>query len=486
MELKFSKINGTNPHLDYEDFERSVKAALEPSCKEAEVFILNRFPIAVTAQATIDFIILLNIPNVHQSWYRLSDGDNWNYIKNQIIAVSVIEDYENCKIALNGNTLETDNENLSFQDEASKIKWGLTNYLSEKCGLDRKHITINPLIWLKNSRIEMFQDNVLIGNKLTYKSIENVISKNYYFKWAGYIDWHKSDILFEQQIKNIFEQASKDSKDGFITKKKIDRIQRKFGVKQEEAHKLIGEKLVEVTGKAGTGKTAELLKWMLKNSLQKTKGVFLTYNHLLVYDIANQINSFSNRLEINIKKASTTSYTIHGYFYNVAKKLGVLLLMTEERIKELTLLLDNRWHNIEMFFNDQRKPNDTSLAWLKMRVQTFWKVDEGLKREAILFIQHIENQRYLPNKEDTIILFKKYRDNKVEKLANLESSNVYLKDYVEVLNRIRQATSDLDGFLKDLDVASKYDLLHVALDLTPKILEKDKSGRINFEKLKTR
>jgi hypothetical protein len=36
MELKFSKINGTNPHLDYEDFERSVKAALEPSCKEMD------------------------------------------------------------------------------------------------------------------------------------------------------------------------------------------------------------------------------------------------------------------------------------------------------------------------------------------------------------------------------------------------------------------------------------------------------------------
>src|SRR5690554_600906 len=486
MDLKVYKINGTNNHLDYDKLINSLETKLEPTCHQAELIVLNRFPVAVTAQASLDFIILIKIPDIHNNYYRIKGDDGWLYLKNQIIAVSVIDEFENREIDYQGNTIEIENQFFSFQEDASKIKWGLTNYLADKCGLERNYITIHPLIWIKNKNSIVIDNDVYVGKELAYDSIEAVISKNYYYKWPGYRNWQSNDYLFEYHIKQIFEQASKDSKEGFITKKKIDRIQRKFGVKQDESNSIIGTKLVEVKGKAGTGKTSELLKWMLKNSLKGRKGVFLTYNHLLVFDITSQVKSFSNRLSDDVKKASTTTYTIHGYFYNVAKKLGVLLLMTEDRIKELTSILDNRWIEIESFFNRERKPTDTSLSWLKMRVQNNWQVNQGIKREAILFIQYIEKLRYLPNQQETARLFKQFRDDKIEKLANLESSNIFLKDYAEVLKRIRQATSDLDGFLKDLDVESKYDLLHITLDLNPKILDKDRSGKIDFEKLKTR
>jgi Ca2+-binding EF-hand superfamily protein len=486
MDLSVYKINGTNNHLDYDKLINSLKSKLETTCSQAELIILNRFPVAITAQASIDFIILLKIPDIHNNYYRIKGNDGWLYVKNQIIAVSVIDEFQNTEINYQGNTLEIQNQFFTYQEDASKIKWGLTNYLADKCGLERNFITIHPLIWLKNNNSNIADNDLYVGKQLTYDSIEEVISKNYYYKWSGYKEWQNNDILFEHHIKEIFEQASKDSAEGFITKKKIDRIQRKFGVKQDEANSIIGTKLVEVKGKAGTGKTSELLKWMLKNSLIGKKGVFLTYNHLLVYDIASQVNSLSNRLGDDVKKASTTTYTIHGYFYNVAKKLGVLLLMTEARIKELTSILDNRWVEIEAFFNRERKPSDTSLSWLKMRVQNNWQVNQGIKREAILFIQHIEKLRFLPNQQETSRLFKSFRDDKTERLANLESSNIFLKDYVEVLKRTRQATTDLDGFLKDLDVESKYNLLHITLDLNPKIIDKDRDGKIDFEKLKTR
>lgn len=486
MELRVSKINGTNDHLDYAILINSLKSKLEPTCRQAELIILNRFPVAVSTKSSIDFIILLKIPNLDNNYYKTIGKNSTVNIKNQIIAVSVIDEFQNTEIKYKGNTLEVENQIFTYHEDASKIKWGLTNYLADKCDLDRRFIKIHPLIWLKNHNSNIAGNNLYIGKQLTYDSIEEVIRKNDYYKWPGYIKWGENDILFESHIKEIFEQASKDSVEGFITKKKIDRIQRKFGVNQDEANKIIGTKLVEVKGKAGTGKTSELLKWMLKNSLIGKKGVFLTYNHLLLYDIASQVNSFSNRLGNEIKKASTTTYTIHGYFYNIAKKLGVLLLMTESRIKELTSILDNRWAEIEAFFNSERKPSDTSLAWLKMRVQNNWQVNQGVKREAILFIQHIEKLKFLPDQQETSRLFKSFRDDKIEKLANLESSNVFLKDYVEVLKRIRQATNDLDGFLKDLDIESKYDLLHITLDLNPKILDKNRNGKIDFEKLKTR
>lgn len=486
MELRVSKINGTNSHLDYEKLVNSLRSKLEPTCRQAELIILNRFPVAVTAQSSIDFIILIKIPDLHNNYYRIKGDDGWLYVKNQIIAVSVIHEFQNTEVNYTGNTLEVENQFFTYQEDASKIKWGLTNYLADKCGLKRNFITIHPLIWLKNDNSNIADNDLYVGKQLTYDSIEEVISKNYYYKWSGYKQWQSNNILFEHHIKEIFEQASKDSVEGFITKKKIDRIQRKFGVNQHEANNIIGTKLVEVKGKAGTGKTSELLKWMLKNSLSSKKGVFLTYNHLLVYDITRQVNSFSNRHRDDVKRASTTTYTIHGYFYNIAKKLGVLLIMTEARIKELELILDNRWVEIEEFFNRERKISDTSLSWLKMRLQNNWEVNQGIKREAILFIQHIEKRKFLPNQEETSRLFKSFRDDKITRLANLESSNIFLKDYVEVLKRIRQATNDLDGFLKNLDVESKYDLLQRTLDLNPEILDKDRHGKINFEMLKTR
>lgn len=488
MELTFSKINGTNKHINYNVLEESIKSRLEDSCKKAEVIILNNFPVAVSSQSNIDVLILVNIPNIHNSYYKVfTQNDEKVYIKNQIIAVSIIDEYYNSNIAVQGNSVEIDDAMLSFNDNASKIKWGLINYLAGNCKLNRKYINVQPLIWLKNNSSTKILPNTIIGNNFSYDHIENALKADYAFKWPGYKDWHTSDILFEVHIKKIVEQASLDSQEGYLTRRKIDRIQDSFDEASKKAYENLGKKLLEVNGKAGTGKSSDILKWMLQHSLKGNRGVFLTYNHLLVYDITVQIKSFENRIANTVKKASTTTNTIHGYFYNVAKKLGVLLLLTEQRIKELSDILDNRIILIQQYFKqiNQNEPG-ISLSKLKFYVQTKWIVNEGLKREAILFLKYIDKEKFFPLESELIKHFKTYRDDKVEKLANLESSNVFLKDYPEVLKRILQATTNLDAFLKDLDVASKYELLANTLDLKRSILESSGSKKIDFEKLKTR
>ncbi|MGP1994085.1 hypothetical protein D9V96_019540 [Zobellia laminariae] len=489
MKITLSKINGTNADLDYDALKESIIKKLGENCKEAEVIILNNFPVSVTAQASVDFILLLNIPKRDRSWYRVKTADDRHYIKNQIIAVTIVNEYSNSNICTNGGLIEIDGAYVDFEDNTNKIKWGLTNYLSSNCGLDRRYITVHPITWVKNSRTSYTSSSILIDKEFTYDKVEEVIKLNHYFKWPGYRQWYDSDELFEIQIMQIFEQASKDSVDGYITKKKIDRIQGKLDNASIKAYENIGEKLVEVNGKAGTGKSSDILKWMLRLSVEGRKGLFLTYNHVLVYDISSQIQSFTNRLSQDDRqtKQPTTTYTIHGYFYRVAKKLGVLLLLTEKRIKELTIKLDSRWVQIEAYFNTVRtSENGISLAKLLMYVQSKWNIDEGTKREAILFIQRLESLRSLPNQEETAEQFRIYRNDKVDKLGNLESSNVFLKDYHKVLERILQVASNLDSFLSDLDVVSKYDLLENVMRLEEDILEKDGSGKINLQKLKTR
>lgn len=489
MKLKFNKINGTNTDLNYDTLKESIIEKLSATCKEVEVIILNNFPVSVSSQASVDFIVILNIPKKDKSWYRVETADDRHYVKNQIIAVSIVNEYTNSNIKIDSGLIEIDGAYVDFEDNANKIKWGLTNYLSSNCKLERKYITVHPITWIINASSSHTINNILIDKKFTYDKVEEIIKLNYYFKWPGYKQWYGSNILFEDKIRQIFERASKDSEDGYITKKKINRIQSKLVDASIKAYENIGEKLVEVNGKAGTGKSSDILKWMLRLSVEGRKGVFLTYNHVLVYDISSQIQSFTNQLSPDDRQAKqpTTTYTIHGYFYRVAKKLGVLLLLTEKRIKELTARLDSRWLQIEAYFSSVRNSeNNISLAKLLMYVQSKWNISEGTKREAILFIQYLESLRLLPNQEETAKQFRIYRNDKVDKLGNLESSNVFLKDYHKVLERILQASSNLDAFLNDLDVVSKFDLLENVMALNPDILEKDGSGKMNFEKLKTR
>lgn len=484
MELSFSRINGTNRYLDYERFEQSIRTMLEPTCKKAEVIILNNFPVSVTPHGFIDFLLLLDIPKLDRSWYRVESQGERYYVKNQIIAVTVFDEFYNSNIVVNQDIIEVDDAIANFEEIPSKIKWGLTNYLSNHCGMERRYITVHPMVWLKNKGDSHFLENIFIGKDLDYKVVEEIIARNTYFKWPGYKNWHNNEILFEHQIQLIFEQASKDSVEGYITKKKVDRFQRKFGVKQDEAFAFIGEKLVEVRGKAGSGKTSELLKWMLQNSRKGKRSVFLTYNHLLVYDISYQIKSFNNR-EYETKKASSTTNTLHGFFYNVARKLGVLLLLSEKGINELTVILDDRLFQIEIYFDSIRRTEDSiSLAKLLMYVQSKWNAPEGLKREAILLLKYIENCKFLPNKENTSKLIKEFHNEKITKLSSLESSNVFLKDYHNVLERIFQATNNLDAFLTEFNVENKFELLSNVMNLKDHLLLKN--GRIDFEKLKTR
>ena len=491
MELQLTKINGTNFHLNYGLLVDSIKNQIGNTCSKAELIVLNNFPVAVSAQANIDFILLLRLPEIHNSYYKVYLEEDHFYIHNLIIAVSVINDYETESLKISNEQLETNSSIFNLDSEASKLKWGLTNYLASACGLQRNFITVNPVFWIRNSTYTGVTKGTVISKELTFDLLEKCIKINYYSKYHGYRPWRDHEINFENDVRRIFEQASKDSATGYITRKKLERIQQKFDQSSLNAYDQIGDKLVEVKGKAGTGKTSNLLHWMLHQCLNKRRGLFLTYNHLLVFDISQEIKSFRNQLPFSQSgtMASASTDTIHGFFFNVAKKLGVLRLMSEKRIMELKGQLDQRWVRIEQYFNAVRntEPN-ISVNKLLMYVQSKFEADEGTKREAIDFIQHLQRERikFLGTQQVTQCLFEGFREHKVSLLENLINSEVFLKDYNQVLSEILSVATNLDGFLKGFDVVKKYDLLSGVMNLDSNILLEDNSGMMDYVKIKQR
>src|SRR5690554_7649502 len=129
----------------------------------------------------MDFVILLNLPKMDRSWYRVGQGKERFYVKNQIIAVSVVDEYINSNIKIKGDTIEIDDAIASFDEIAPKLKWGLTNYLASHCAMERQYITVHPLVWIKNNSTVSKLRNIFVGKDLDYQTIEDIIVKNNYF-----------------------------------------------------------------------------------------------------------------------------------------------------------------------------------------------------------------------------------------------------------------------------------------------------------------
>lgn len=488
MDLTLTKINGTNPFLDYNLFKESLIRELNKDCIKAEVLILNKFPVSVLNQSTLDFVIFLKIPQNQTHRPKIYTNDNYVYISNLIIAVSVIKEYKEQYINIENGELEINDSYIDLKDNASKLKWGLTNYLYEACNLVREKITVHPVFWVLNENNELVSDNIIVAKNLKFNSIKKCIALNDYLKYPGYIDWNYEP-TYEASIRKIFEQASKDSELGYLTKQKIERFQNKFDIASQKAFDSIGNTLVEVKGRAGSGKSSDLLKWMLQNSLMGKKATFLTYNHLLVYEISRQIKGFENTLGTDdfLKKETTTTNTIHSFMYNIAKKLGVVLLMSESRIRYLINLMNERLEKIEAIFDNIRNQNlIINKNDLKNLIQNEKSIDEGTKREAIDFINHSEMFKDFKDKEAVKRHINEFKKHKKIKLEDHVNSNMFLSDYHEVLKNILLATNNLDLFFKEFQIENKFDLLENAMNLNTSILLKDGSKNINLEELKKR
>lgn len=490
MDLKFTKINGTNSFLNYDLLKESLLHELQIDCDEAEVLILNNFPIPVLSQATLDLIIFIRVPKHPTKRPIITKDDGFVYISNLIIAVSIINDYENSLIQIENNQLNVDNNSLiDLSDIASKLKWGLTNYLHEACGLEeREKITVHPISWVINNQKNVCE-NIIISKNLTFDSIKKCISLNSYLRYPGYLDWNNNN-FYEESIKRILEQAALDSDLGYITKLKIDRFQNRFDEASNKGYENIGKKLVQIRGKAGSGKSSDLLKWMLKKSLTGTKGTFLTYNHLLVFEISKQISGFNFSLNEQIlkQKATTTTYTIHSFIYNICKKLGVILLMSNSRIEDLKNTLSIRLRLIENHILYLLSLKESySNQQLITEFQNCNNFDNGQKMEAIAFIKSIREIRVFDSKIDLKELIDNFTKNKIKKLEEQINSEFFLSDYNNVLKKTLHALENLEAFFIEFNIENKFDLLENSLKLDDTFLiNVNGSKKINLDLLKER
>ena len=119
-----------------------------------------------------------------------------------------------------------------------------------------------------------------------------------------------------EEVDRIFDlfQNVKDGS-GELTRKKIEKITSQILNDQQYA-KAIGDKLIIISGRAGTGKTIKLLSIACDLAVQQgARSLILTYNHALVSDIKRTLALAE--IPDGIDDYTVNISTLHKFFYEI-------------------------------------------------------------------------------------------------------------------------------------------------------------------------
>jgi len=473
MAIEFTYVNGKSSFFNVDKFESDLKNQLQQNCEDAKIYLFNKFPVTITHNINIDAILVIVIKDLRGNYYRVQKDGDYSYIRNLIIPISFINTYKSDKLELVNNQLQTEDVILDYHVEKNSLKYRLRDYLSDKCGFNKKELHVIPLIYFEN-QLKAVSKYCLSYPEFTFQALEFYLRKipdNYFISYKKWTD-SKYFQNIHRDINQIANQASKDSEFGYITKRKLERIGRKLS-RVSKIQSNLNESHIAVHGKAGTGKSTEMLTLLVKSIKDGNNALFLTYNKLLVFDLATSVNAYSNKYDIDLSDPSIGEYsinTLHAFFYRLSKKLGVLHVMSEQRIKELKSLLHDRLRSISSCLDKKNKYLLSEPDKLIQDFQNHRSLDKGTIELAIDLINYSEWKKILlVHEKDKCI--KKFRKRKEKQLINIATSGIFLTDYYGVLEEtIHQIQNPEDYFDKN-KIKDKYKLLEGVLNLKEKHLD---------------
>jgi hypothetical protein len=481
MSIEIIPINGKSDFFDYELFEESVKNTIGRRCSDAKLFLFNNFPVSVSVETNIDLILIIAIEDKKGNFYIPKSGiDKPIYFHNQIIPVKFITQFQSDSISIDDNNQIVANEEyIDYSSEINSMRFSLISYLSDKCGLIRDELYVQPLIFIQGKG-DLVLNSYLIAETFDFKAIHKYFSQSSSDIFIAYKDW-KSEFGYQNlynDIERIINQASKDSEIGYLTKKKVERIGKQLSSSKVIFDEL-NKNLVIINGKAGTGKSSELLLLTMKCISNGQNTLYLTYNKLLIFDIAKTVKSFVNaKLNNNsgVKPGEGSVFTLHAFFYRLSKSLGVLHVLNADRIEKLLADLKTRMHQIYYdIVSSEFCKEHIDFNSIKSIIQNHKSLDVGTKEVGIDFVNFLQKRNLSHStelKKATIDFF----NYKKQILGNIEANEVFLADYYNVLENTLLQIENPQQFYEKYNIEEKHELLDVAIGLSKKY-EGEKDGK---------
>ncbi|RYE59148.1 MAG: hypothetical protein EOP48_01825, partial [Sphingobacteriales bacterium] len=480
MPISVIPINGHHPALDYLELEKLFRLFVGPKCQEATLYVFNSFPAIVSSECYIDLLFIISINDVQGNYIRFSNTNGgYDYFRNTIVPIIINGSLRDVQISVIDDKIIVDDNEYENHEAIDTTRFGLSNFFAKKCGLDTSRLIVAPMELIITDAVHQKSRNRLLANRFDPELFFSALktSPDNYFN--SYRPWTKGSgyALFKSDVIKINSEASKYSENGYLTKRKIERIGKQLS-KASAMYDAIGIQPTVIVGKAGTGKTSHLLHLLTRCLLSSRNVTFLTYNHLLTKDISLQVRLIQQGvsristpdMEFKPELISPSVQTLMAYIFRLSYSLGVLHLMSEKRLNELTTILSSSLHFLKqelpgLINANSEKVFQHTVNWplvIELVQNTNW--DVTTKQYGILFIKFLKwNNASLTNNLDLSV--GDFKSSKVMELERLTHKRIFLQDYPECLKNTLLALRNTEQFYTDFDVYSKYELLSPVMAL---------------------
>ena len=350
------RIKGNTETNEYKD-ALALKEIFEDEFRNGqvngEILIISNATLFGQETKDIDLIAIGKFEKYRQrvKTKHKSYGENKSIVHEQEMRTIFINDFcfvfetkrhRVTDVRLDGLTLSVtykgkhSNKRSDVTTQSENQKYSLASYFKDRVNFSPY---VCNFIWLRNvnwsSIKNLLGDNTKIHNKHNY--LPNTFSMRFLMQLAcvQLIPWTSNDrntgklkgysafnSLRKNQEYNIEEvdrifDLFKKVKDGSgeLTRKKIEKITKQLLNNQKYA-KAIGDKLIIISGRAGTGKTIKLLSIACDLAIQEgARSLILTYNHALVSDIKRTLALAE--IPDGIDDYTVNISTLHKFFYEL-------------------------------------------------------------------------------------------------------------------------------------------------------------------------
>lgn len=435
---------------------------------EGDIYVVNHFPAATDGFGETELLIFINIPDKKGNYYWHLENNKRYYLNSLVIGIKML--YDESITDVDATTLYSSEGYLDYIEELGNEEFYLQKF-SSCCNNSLRNCAYFYWIVTSGCKKSYTNDYILFNtplyiSKVLYSACHRTIFKQ------GVNCFGKVDDL-GLMVRNYIDEANNRTEIGILTKNRIEKITEK-GVKTPlRVLANQGKAITILRGKAGSGKTLMLTRVFNSVIASGHHCRFLTFNHLLVFDLKHclcRIPAYRN--------TNAYIHTLHYFFYHFSKKMGIHSLFTEKRMNELIEVcvqrIDIANDYIQRFKEDTDKWPNNEQFWDKHKED----IDSGDVTEISKYLKFLDNHIY--SIESLEKLREAYIQKRKDLLSNELGNELFLADYNKVLENTYLMLDKPREFYEKYNIKDRRELLNL-MSRTDKKEDDDFTSEYRYE-----
>ena len=416
---------------------------------EGDVYVVNHFPAATDGFGETELLIFINIPDKKGNYFWHIDNNKRYYLNSLVIGIKML--YDDSITDADSTTLYSSEGYLDYIEELGNEEFYLQKF-SSCCNNSLRNCAYFYWIVTSGTKKSFTNDYILFNTPIDISKVLYSACRRTIFK-QGINCFGKIDDL-GAMVRNYIDEANDKTEIGILTKNRINKITEK-GVKTPlRVLANQGKSISILQGKAGCGKTLMLTRVFNDVVASGHHCRFLTFNHLLVFDLKHclcRMPAFRN--------TNAYIHTLHYFFYHFSKKMGIHSLFTEDRLNELLSVCVQRIDIANEYIQSFKEETD---RWLSN--EQFWEkyedeIDAGDRAEITKYLKFLEINIY--SEESLTNLREAYIQNRRQLLLNELGNELFIADYNKVLENTYLMLDNPREFYDKYKIKNRRELLNL-------------------------